>query len=301
MNPTSPPTVDVVIPTTGRTSLRRAVDSVRGQEDVLTRLHVVLDDPRAEAEVRSWLAPDELIVTEGRTGGANARNLGLRASRSRWIAYLDDDDWWEPRKLREQLAVATATDAVLTLCGAVFHEESGRERLVPRARPDAGSFGTYIVSRPSLTYGYSFVQSSCMLVDRVAADGVEWDAAMPKHQDWDYALRLVRRGEGIAFVDSPLVHVQQGSTGSISNTRTWQSSRQWFEAHESSLDARGRGDFLAAHVLRSAFASGSGPGAWWASRRLFASLPHPAALLVAASGLRELPRSRARHPNRPAE
>lgn len=279
--------VDVVIPTMGRPSLRAAIESVRAQTGVRVRLHVILDDPAAMAGVREFLLDDELIVTSGRTGGANARNVGLRASSGRWVAYLDDDDWWEADKLSTQLAAMEAQGAGVGLCGAVFHETGGGTRLLPRSSPAGMAFADYIVARPDLTFGRSLVQSSCLVVDRSRAADVEWDATMPKHQDWDYALRLVRSGAKIGFTPRPLVHIQQGSSGSISNLRAWEASRVWFERHSDAMSARGRGDFIASHVLRSALASRSRAGVRYSLSHLMRSRPHVAAVVAGLSGVKD--------------
>src|SRR4051812_23968700 len=95
--------VTVVVPTMGRPEVLKALESVRGQTYTEVHTIVVLDDPSREPFVRGVLEEETLIVTSGRTGGANARNVGLRAAATEFVAFLDDDDWWEPAKLSEQV------------------------------------------------------------------------------------------------------------------------------------------------------------------------------------------------------
>ncbi len=93
---------DVVIPSAGRASLAALLEALaEAQGPRPGRVLVVLDsDPAAPL-------PDgvEVLRSHGR-GPSAARNAGWRASRSEWIAFLDDDvipepDW--PARLAEDL------------------------------------------------------------------------------------------------------------------------------------------------------------------------------------------------------
>lgn len=278
------PVIDVVIPTVGRESLRRAVASVRRQTSVRARLHVVVDSPTARDSLSDYLSEDEMITTGGGLGGAKARNLGLAASTSRYVAYLDDDDWWDEEHLANLLIASQHSGATLVLGAAVFHSEKGSDRILP-ASPLSEPIGDYAVFRPRLKFGHGLVQSSCILVDRETHGATLWDATMPKHQDWDYVLRLVQAGATIAQSRKPLAHIQQGSASSVSRSHAWRASAEWYERHRHSLTGRGRGDFIAAHVLRSATATRDIDGIAYAARQLVRYRPHAAALAVGLSGL----------------
>src|SRR6185436_6342084 len=44
-------------------------------------------------------------------GCAAARNVGIRASRGRYVAFQDSDDEWEPNKLAAAMSALDGTDA----------------------------------------------------------------------------------------------------------------------------------------------------------------------------------------------
>jgi glycosyltransferase involved in cell wall biosynthesis len=277
--------VDVVIPTTGRPELERAVNSARAQQGVNIRLHVILDAPQRADAVAHLLNDGELTVTAGRIGGAASRNVGLAASASDFVAYLDDDDWWAPSKLATQVRIAQELSAGLVLSAAVMHESDGGTRLLPDTTPVAGALGDYLALRPKLKYGHGLVQSSCFLVQRRFDHGVRWDETLGKHQDWAYALDLQRAGAHIAFADEHLVHIQQGSTNSISRTAAWAVSERWLARYGETMSQRARADFVACHILRSALAARDVAGIRAAMSHLGGVRPHAAALIVGMSGV----------------
>lgn len=75
--------VTVVIPTVGRPSLRRALEPVLGS------LLVVVVDDRPHGRVLQ--VDGATVLRSGGRGPAAARNLGWRACRTSWVAFLDDD------------------------------------------------------------------------------------------------------------------------------------------------------------------------------------------------------------------
>lgn len=113
-------TFDIVVPTLGRATLPALMESLARARGPSPERLVLVDDrrePNAPLDLGS--VPDEMRarirVLDGRgRGPAAARNVGWRASRSAWIAFLDDDvivddDWFE--RLRDDLSRASETTA----------------------------------------------------------------------------------------------------------------------------------------------------------------------------------------------
>ena len=103
------PLISVIVPTFNRWPvLRRTVDSVLAQRFSDFELIVVDDgstDGTSEQLEKSGL-PLRLFVTQ-RRGVAAARNFGVSRSCGCYIAFLDSDDAWLPRKLEAQAEFMT--------------------------------------------------------------------------------------------------------------------------------------------------------------------------------------------------
>src|SRR5262249_13690716 len=113
---TEAPEISVVIPTHNRWSLLStgALASALCQEDVRHEVIVVDDGSSDETPDRlSKIKRAGLQVLRHKRplGVAVARNAGIASARGEWVAFLDDDDFWAPRKLRSQLDTAAATRA----------------------------------------------------------------------------------------------------------------------------------------------------------------------------------------------
>ncbi|HCU23455.1 MAG TPA: glycosyl transferase [Deltaproteobacteria bacterium] len=99
-------TVAVVIPTYNRLEcLREALISVVSQTFAPEQV-IVVDDGSTDG-TWEWLQNQTEFpvqaLRQARRGPAAARNRGVAASSSRYVAFLDSDDYWLPTKLAMQL------------------------------------------------------------------------------------------------------------------------------------------------------------------------------------------------------
>src|SRR5580765_8935030 len=115
------PQFTVVIPTYGRPQLLpEALASVLGQT-VPDLECIVVDDASPEPVA---VEPNErvrLVRREENGGPAAGRNTGAAEARGRYLAFLDDDDWWEPDRL--ELAVPALERAPVAVCWSRFDDD----------------------------------------------------------------------------------------------------------------------------------------------------------------------------------
>jgi glycosyltransferase involved in cell wall biosynthesis len=122
--------------------LAEAIESVLAQDDQDFEL-ILVDDGSNDSSTdiaRDYARRDETRVRyvqfPGRQnrGRSAARNFGLQHARGAFVAFIDADDRWAPRKLREQLELLAAMPAVDAVCGAVNYWRSwdgGIDKRVP--------------------------------------------------------------------------------------------------------------------------------------------------------------------------
>lgn len=123
------PEISVILPTRLRPKLfKRALESLLNQTYPDYEIIVVDDNPpdsRLEKfpDLSNMLSDKKVrvVVDPSPRNAARARNLGLDAASGEWIAYLDDDDAYRPKKLELQIARAKETGLPLGFCGLEYH------------------------------------------------------------------------------------------------------------------------------------------------------------------------------------
>lgn len=284
--------VTVVIPTVGRPELARALESVRNQTSTVETL-IVVDDLTKIGFVENMLqdAHERVVATAGRVGGGAARALGVTLADTEYCAFLDDDDWWEPQKTELQLNyLRPASTKAVSFTKSFFHRAGRQTQVVPRLPVPSGnsakhSISSYLLVRRRMHYGDSFLQSSSLMTNTQLLLNTNWDPTLAKHQDWDLIIRLVEHGGAeLGMIDLPLVHVPQGSEGSVSRVQSWEGSLAWARSIEECTAPRAHADFLSAIALRSALSKRDLPGTLSVLRELRRP-PHMAALALGLRGL----------------
>src|SRR5687767_10529446 len=186
--------VSVIIATRNRASLLpRAVESARGAAPRLGAEVIVVDDASTDAtpEVCERLAGGGVryLRARRRLGAAGARNVGLVASASEYVSFLDDDDARLPGSLDAQVdALAARPDAGLTYGRALYGDGEGRHSggSYPEECPQGDVFwrllGGNFIPCPSAVF-----RRECLLKVGLL------DEDAPGVEDWDLWVRIAER------------------------------------------------------------------------------------------------------------
>lgn len=117
----------VVITHNRRASLLRTLGKLRGLPE--RPAVVVADNASADgtaAAVRTAF-PEMLLIRMPRNLGAVARNVAVARVRTPYVAFCDDDTWWDPGALRRAADVLDAHPGLAAVTGKIIVEPRGEE------------------------------------------------------------------------------------------------------------------------------------------------------------------------------
>jgi glycosyltransferase involved in cell wall biosynthesis len=185
------PRISAIIPAFNGASryLDQAIGSVLAQT-YRDRELIVVDDGSTDETGRLVLRfPQARYFRRGENGGqAAARNDGARLAAGEFLAFLDQDDLWEPLFLAETLSALEQAPAA-ALVHADGYQVSERNDILEY---DAGM--KHRASVTQILRGGHDVATSGSLFRRTCFDAVGgYDAALPVWEDIDLAIRLYRR------------------------------------------------------------------------------------------------------------
>jgi glycosyltransferase involved in cell wall biosynthesis len=217
--------ISVVIPFYNRAAFsERLFRSIIGQTLRPAAVFIVDNGSRPEeleacsriAKSLDWAGIETCFLQTTRQGNANvARNLGMETARTRYVAFVDSDDWWEPEHLERSLAQLQGTGRAAVYAGAIIHRS---EVHVDRSR-DVNT----CTSPFELLLSGASAQTSSYLVDlRLLGGSIRWDEALRRHQDFDFFLQIHYRTPGWAFLSTPCTHVDwdRGGAGTAIDDRS---------------------------------------------------------------------------------
>jgi len=148
--------------------------------------------------------PHVRVMEAGRNLGAVARNLGVAEAETPYVAFADDDSWWEPGALRRAAAVLDEHPRLALLAGRVLVGPD--ERLDPTSAMMADS---PLGHEPDLPGPSILGFLACGSVVRRAAylGAGGFDSVVEfLGEEARLALDLASEGWGLAYVDSVVAH-----------------------------------------------------------------------------------------------
>jgi glycosyltransferase involved in cell wall biosynthesis len=190
MSDDSRPLVSVVLPTYDRPQkLRAAVESVAAQTYSNIELLVVDDcSPTPARPVLATDAPESLNYTcirhEENRGANAARNTGIRAAEGEIVAFLDDDDRWDPTKTMIEVETFAGDPDV----GVVLHGQRTLHegRLTDVRTPEVSGDATVGLLQGKRGATFSSIAVRRSIIDDAGLP----DETLPSWQDREWLLRL---------------------------------------------------------------------------------------------------------------
>lgn len=196
------PVVSVIIPVYNRAAMVwRAVRSVLAQSFV--DYEIIIVDDGSEDQTREIVERIEdqrirLLIHPHNRGAAAARNTGMRAADGKYIAWLDSDDEWFPRKIEAQVnALMSASDQVKACYTA--YERAEKDLSVPYIPRMNDARKLYL----SCDLG----PGTTLMFERAVLSDIGFiDETLKRYEDAEWLLRYLSKYELIG-VEEPLARV----------------------------------------------------------------------------------------------
>ncbi|HEX3616119.1 MAG TPA: glycosyltransferase [Solirubrobacteraceae bacterium] len=198
----STPRVTVVMPAfnVART-ITEAMASVLSQTMDDLELLVVDDGSTDETATTALSVQDPRVrVIRRENGGTSAaRNTGIEQAQGDWVAFLDADDVWLPRKLEIQLALMAQAPGCLASQGSAYLVDDDLRQLALRhCVPVENPLLTFLRFENLPNAGSSWIVERTLL-EKIGG----FDTTLPRIEDWEFSIRLARFAQPLC-IDEPL-------------------------------------------------------------------------------------------------
>jgi glycosyltransferase involved in cell wall biosynthesis len=250
--------------------LLRAVRSVLGQTVLGIEIIVVIDGPdESTEEALSTIADSRIhvVALAEAVGGAEARNVGVRAASAPWVAFLDDDDEWLPTKTARQLEVAESCQEPYPILYSRYigRSENGDKVMAARLPAPGEPVSEYLFCRKGLRFGETGLATSELLTRTQLILEVPFSSGLRKHQDWDWVLRAVQVPGVKLYVlpDLLAVYYMYGTDQRLSNNSDWQFSVKWARDRDSLFTPKAYSYFLATECITRARKADAGAAVYF--------------------------------------
>ena len=153
---------------------------------------IIVDDGSTDStvEIVTGFAkrdPRFRLVVGGHAGAQAARNRGIEAAQSEWIAFLDSDDHLLPDSLERRLQIAEQTGCEVVHSECWVLNADSQERQLFGIPPLQGNVYADLLARPGPMY-------QGMLATKRALTTIGYlDETIRAYQEWETSIRLARR------------------------------------------------------------------------------------------------------------
>lgn len=162
--------------------------------------HIELQEKVRRMVAKQTYSPLELIIETGGRNCQEARNIGIRKSKGKYIAILDDDDSWHPTKIEKQVALMEENED----CGICITWAKDLRLIHKGVVMDFTP--KKVVTYSDLLRGFAIAPTSTFFIRREAIEECgNFDEKMRFAHEYEFAIRLAKHGWKIMTVQEYLV------------------------------------------------------------------------------------------------
>lgn len=195
--------VSAIITTHNRkTLLKRAIESVLSQ--TYQNIECIVVDDKSDdgtCELCQKYPIQYIFIPASESKGGNyARNKGIKAAKGKYVAFLDDDDYWLPTKIEKQVTLIEEKDCEMVHCGKKLELVKAEGISFIDSLPNPSHYGDM---------SKKILQTICttttnILVKREALIDVGlFDENLKFWQEYELTIRMAQR-KPFYFVNEPL-------------------------------------------------------------------------------------------------
>lgn len=224
--------ITVVIPTYNRYELlKRALHSVYAQIHMPHEVIIIDDGSTDETPQIQQQFPHAKYYYQENSGVSSARNLGIRNSTCRWIAFLDSDDEWHVDKLKRHVQFHKNNPHILmSYTNEKWIRDGVEVKMSNKFQKYGGRIFDKCLSHCIIAPSASFIHKD--LLEKVGF----FDESLEVCEDYDLWLRAAC-GFEIGLVDEPLITKYAGHDDQLS-FKHWGMDRFRVKALEKFLDTK---------------------------------------------------------------
>lgn len=198
--------ISVIIPSYNRAdTIDRCIKSVLNQTYSDIEI-IVIDDKSTDntEEVVKSLKDRRVkyIRLEKNSGACVARNIGVKEAKGEYIAFQDSDDEWHENKLELQLNYLKTKNLDVVSCRMEQIFDENKINIFPRNLDLEGNN----------IYFKNSISTQTILGKKICFENERFDENLPRFQDWDLVLRLIKKYR-VKILDKVLVkaYIQEDS------------------------------------------------------------------------------------------
>jgi len=187
--------VDIIVPNFNKGKyLKKAINSVLKQSYKNWKLYIIDDCSNDESRdiLKKFYRNKKIKIfyLNKRKGPGYCRNLGIIKSKSKFISFLDSDDFWKKNKLKNQMKIMTKDNLAIVYSDyfTFFEKDNNQSKYLISNVPNNFNFNKFIYN--------SSINTSTLIIKRNLLKNVKFRNLL-LHEDYIFKCEIFRKNKNL--------------------------------------------------------------------------------------------------------